>query len=195
MRRLLRELSVFMLAGLLLGSIGAMVYSYGQLKKRAQEQAKAIGSNKRHHAWIYVDIAQEFDGNLVTRPKVPPQIAAMVNAGKECEVGSKTFGEDNVEWICVEPIERFKWMDGDVIINPDGMVPIPKGFTLESSTPPLPPGYKLDPPPTQDSPKITSIGIDYKALGFESLAGGACGFLLGIPVWLFSRLVRFAIKG
>jgi len=189
MRKLFRELVVCMLAGLVLGSIGTAVYRYRQLKKEIREQAKATHTpDKVHPCWIYVDIAQEFNGYLDTRPKVPHQIEAMVKAGKECEVGSKTFSEDGIEWICVEPMRRPEWMARDGII-----VPIPNDASV-STLPPLPQGYTLD-QATQDPWKGTSMSIDYKALGLESLVGGAYGFLIGLPLWLFYRLVRFAIKG
>jgi hypothetical protein len=53
--------------------------------------------------WIYVDAAQEFDGYFSTRPRVPSQIAAMIKKDEDCVPGSNTYGDDNVEWVCVQP--------------------------------------------------------------------------------------------
>ena len=41
-------------------------------------------------AWIYVDVFQQLGGSLVTLPKIPPQIVAMLNKTEDCVPGSMT---------------------------------------------------------------------------------------------------------
>jgi hypothetical protein len=80
--------------------------------------SSAQKSTAEHPVWIYIDDAEEFDGFVSTRPKVPKQISDMIAKTQDCVPGSWTFGDDKTEWICVQPIERPDWIKPDGIGRP-----------------------------------------------------------------------------
>jgi hypothetical protein len=53
--------------------------------------------------WLPMDLAQEFGGSFAHHPVVPSQISEMHKSSKGCKTGSKIWGPDKVEWVCVQP--------------------------------------------------------------------------------------------
>jgi hypothetical protein len=80
--------------------------------------SSAKKSTAEHPVWIYIDDAEEFDGFVSTRPKVPKQISDMIAKTQDCVPGSWTFGEDKTQWVCVEPRDPASSMTPDAITVP-----------------------------------------------------------------------------
>jgi hypothetical protein len=67
---------------------------------------------------------------------------------------------------------------------------------------PYDPGVKLSAESIQndaealaEGERIKNLGVDYEGNALAGLVFGAYGFVAGLGIWLFYRLVRFAVKG
>jgi hypothetical protein len=183
-RRLAREAVIFTLVGWLLMGLGSLIYLHHETWKTHDVDYKApqtpgdtsvVPSTnplsafgipaQRRPVWIYVDFAEEYEGWLSTRPKVPAQITASLKTNDVCTPGEETFGDDGVQWICVRPKER-SIANAPVTMNPPTVI-------------------LFDPrPPT---PKST-LAVSGLLLSLYGIPGG---FL----AWLFYRVIYFAVKG
>ena len=166
MRKLAREAVIFMLASAVLAGVFTAVYELYQRHKvivesiKADEQyrlqtaqaskpVEAANPAKEHRVWIYVDVAQEFDGSFVEHPHPPSQIAKLVKDGVHCLPGSVTWAPDNVEWVCVATSAKpANYNAGDIIL-----------FDMTKATPVASGQMGSTPQLTSTNPLSTLLGL------------------------------------
>jgi hypothetical protein len=97
---------------------GLLLWEASGPKKQAAPQNQTSPTLASRPVWIYVDIAEEFDGYLTTRPVVPSQIKDMIAKNVDCVPGSTTYGTDKIEWICIQPGEFPTGLPSGAILVP-----------------------------------------------------------------------------
>ena len=110
-------------------------------------------------------------------------------AGTSVPIGSYEHGHSREE---CHSVFGASWQK----LHPYTLPPLPPGATLTS-----PPNKTTDPwavvsitPGAQFAPRI-NLSIDNLANIFSSMVAGGFGFVGGFGVWIFYRLLRFAVKG
>jgi hypothetical protein len=171
-----------MLAGFVLAGAGSFAYLHHETWKKVRDwdayhAAQSVQKGLRP-VWIYVDIAEEYGGWFTTRPIVPDAI----QTNHECVPGSIAYGPDNVQWVCVQPVPR-------VIIAPDQ----PKNPKFDANAPysnapdTLPANFFQ-----QQSMPVPTSSFD---LAITAMYSSVFGALAGFILWVFYRVVYFAVKG
>jgi hypothetical protein len=166
-RRTAREAVIFMLAGLALSAVGMFVYSY-------HEQARSIRFDR-----LALKVICDSEG------LTPLTI-----------VKSKTLP---------------KTIPAPVPVAPPGFNPVPTVPTLDlvkctaafgSETTDLTAGLDISDQLARDyvearaeGLRIKNLKVDFADCALTGAIGGGFGFVGGFGVWLFYRLVRFAVKG
>lgn len=191
MRKLARELVIFMLLSAVasfVGTAGYLLYERHKANHPDTLPANFFDPNKPYSSgpaeptvWIMVDPYQEFGGMLAEPVKVPKTIADMLAAGTKCNAGEVTYGGQD-EWMCVVQEPQPKGLRaGEIAGPPLQWIPAP------------PAGYVVDPCAvvSQTPADATTNGEIFSG---SSIVSG-CGFFGGILLWAFYRLVRFAVQG
>lgn len=167
-RRLAREAVIFMLLGMVLTAVGSFVYMHHveAVSIRTQRETIKKGCLDADVGGIDVYGGTGIDLSGGFVPKSkPPQPPQM---GQYTE---KDIDPSN-DWKDVDPPK------GDVF---DQISPSPNGYTIL--------------PTKEECLRAKNLKIDNEADAFAAAVFGLYGFAGGFGVWLFYRLVRFAVTG
>jgi hypothetical protein len=157
MRKLAREAVIFMLAGMLLGSISGYVYVCYDQSKTIKTQRSALWNNCEVLRTRGFHVISDFHGNY-TGPH-------------EC---NDVFGN---------------WTETDWKRQELGDASEPAGFI------PYEPTFEEINKASAEGQRIKNAKVKYLENLGVLLIFGPGGFAIGLGVWLFYRLVRFAVKG
>jgi hypothetical protein len=174
-RRLAREAVIFMLLGMALAAVGSFVYMHHAEAKSIQAQRDSLkmlcdGLTR----WPIGTTAIEQDG--------VPLVSAV-----ECGLA---FGKEDDGHIDYDVLN--KQFGGHA--PPLPMVPIPPGTTTVPVVLAADYDARVQDLKTEGT-RIKNLKIDNTADVFAAAVIGLYGFAGGLGVWLFYRLVRFAVKG
>ena len=187
-RRLCREAVIFMLVGLVLASVGSFLYLRHNIVVDIKARMDAIKEAKAGRA-VYPPLP------TMSQILRDPKFRALSTAAQ-----GSILSYLDPKYAALAPADQ-----QSVLAHLDTLKPVPLDLS-EFRGKPVPdwaegltaPGARaISPPATkpEDQWGIVSEDVDYQSLAETSAVYGLFGFAGGFVVWLFYRLVHFAVKG
>ena len=187
-RRLCREAVIFMLTGLVLAGLGSFIYL-------------------RHNAVLEVETTMDAIKKAKTTQEVHPPLPTVNQILRDpkfrslsTEAQASILSYLDPKYAALAPADQ-----QSVLAHLDTLKPVPLDLS-EFGGKPVPdwaegltaPGARaISPPATkpEDQWGIVREDVNYQSLAETSAVYGLFGFAGGFVVWLFYRLVHFAVKG